>query len=153
MQEGREGDVQALEDAHGGPPTGSRGADPGKDALSRLVRDVQTGGVSYQTMADRATKLGHEISKPYFQKLAAGRVVTAPDPDRLQAIAAGLRVRLPVVKRAAALQYLDYRATELSGYDEEVRVIVAHLAGKTRPELRRWRAMIEAEERLRADEE
>lgn len=145
--------MPALGSAPDSPPPTQSTPEPGADALSRLVRDVQSGGVSFQAMADRAAKTGYEISKPYFQKLAAGNVATAPDPIRLQAIAAGLRVPLPIVKRAAALQYLDYRATELAGYDEEVRVIVAHLAGKTKPELRRWRAMIEADELMRADEE
>jgi hypothetical protein len=125
---------------------------PASDALSRLVRDVQATGTSFQQMADRARARGHEISKPYFQKLAAGNVSTAPDPKRLLAIAAGIQVPPNVVKRAAALQYLNYQATELAGYDEEVRIIVAHLAGKSRPELRRWRAMIEAEESVADDE-
>lgn len=133
-------------------PASDAGDTVGSDALSRLVRDVQAAGKSFQQMADRARTRGHEISKPYFQKLAAGNVTTAPDPERLHAIAVGLQVPLNVVKRAAALQYLDYRATELSGYDEEVRIIVAHLAGKTRTELRRWRAMIEAEDRVSQDE-
>ena len=44
-----------------------------------------------------------------------------------------------------------YEATELAGYDEEVRIIVGHLAGKTKAELMRWRYMIEAEERARRE--
>lgn len=144
--------MTALESATDSHPSTTDDDTVGADALSRLVRDVQASGSSFQQMADRARARGHEISKPYFQKLAAGNVNTAPDPKRLLAIAAGLQVPPNVVKRAAALQYLDYRATELAGYDEEVRIIVAHLAGKSRPELRRWRAMIEAEDRL-ADEQ
>lgn len=119
-----------------------------RDDLSRLVREVNDSGVSYQEMADRAGAAGLELSKPYFQKLATNSVTTAPSPERLRAIAAGLRRPLPVVQRAAAVQYLDYQATELSGYDDDVRVIVAHLAGMKPSEKRRWRAMIEAAEQV-----
>lgn len=147
-----DGDMQALNSAPDGPPPTTTESGSGIGALSRLVRDVQIGGVSFQQMSDRAKGQGYQISKPYFQKLAADNVTTAPDPERLQAIAAGLRLPLTIVKRAAAIQYLDYRGTELSGYDDEVRIIVAHLAGKTPGELRRWRAMIEAEDSIRDDE-
>jgi hypothetical protein len=128
------------------PPEPVRDVD--RDALSSLVREVNESGVSLQQMADRAVdpKTGTTASKPYFQKLAANTVTTAPTPERLGAIAAGLRKPLGVVQRAAALQFLDYRATELAGYGEEVRIIVAHLAGKSPAEVRRWRRMIEASE-------
>lgn len=121
-----------------------------RDDLSRLVRDVNDDGrgVSYQEMADRAAAAGYPVSKPYFQKLATYAVTTAPTPDRLQGIAAALRRPVAVIQRAAAIQYLDYRATELSGYDDDVRVIVAHLAGMEQGEKRRWRAMIEAAEQV-----
>ncbi|HCA85502.1 MAG TPA: hypothetical protein DEQ61_08415 [Streptomyces sp.] len=124
-----------------------------RDDLSRLVREVNADGrgVSYQEMADRSAADGHPVSKPYFQKLATNAVSSAPSPDRLYGIAAGLRKPVPVVQRAAAVQYLDYQATELSGYDDDVRVIVAHLAGMRAGEKRRWRAMIEAAEQV-ADE-
>lgn len=144
-EEGKDGEMQASGAPDSHPEAGSTPTSD-TDALSQLVRDVNSTGVSFQAMADRANKAGHKISKPYFQKIAAGTVTTAPTPERLQAIAVGVRVPLPVVQRAAALQYLNYRATELAGYDEEVRIIVAHLAGKSRGELRRWRAMIEAED-------
>lgn len=123
--------------------------DMDRDALSRLVRELNDAGDSYQRMADRAVdpETGETLSKPYFQKLATNAVTTAPTPARLRAIAAGLRKPLGMVQRAAAIQYLDYRATELSGYDDEVRVIVAHLAGMEKSERRRWLAMMEASER------
>jgi hypothetical protein len=44
-----------------------------------------------------------------------------------------------------------YEATELAGYDEEVRIIVGHLAGKSKAELMKWRYMIEAEERAKRE--
>ena len=122
--------------------------DVDRDALSRLVRDLNDAGTSYQRMADRAIdpETGETLSKPYFKKLATNAVTSAPTPSRLRAIAAGLRKPLTVVQRAAAIQYLDYRATELSGYDDDVRVIVAHLAGMDPAERRRWLAMMEAAE-------
>ncbi|WP_158717846.1 hypothetical protein [Streptomyces sp. NRRL F-2664] len=124
-----------------------------RDELSRLVREVNDDGrgISYQEMSDRAEAAGHQLSKPYFQKLATNAVTTAPSPDRLRAIAAGLRRPLAVIQRAAAVQFLDYEATELSGYDDDVRVIVAHLAGMGAGEKRRWRAMIEAAEQADRD--
>lgn len=120
-----------------------------RDELSRLVREVNDDGrgVSYQEMADRAEAAGAPVSKPYFQKMATNAVTTAPSPDRLRGIAAGLQKPVQVVQRAAAVQYLEYQATELSGYDDDVRVIVAHLAGMGPTEKKRWRAMMEAAER------
>jgi transcriptional regulator with XRE-family HTH domain len=127
--------------------------DMDRDALSQLVRNVNDDGrgVSYEKMANRASAAGYSLSKPYFQKMATNAVSTAPTPERLRAIAAGLDVPLPVVQRAAAIQYLDYQATELAGYDDDIRVIVAHLAGMEKSERRRWQAMIEADERTKRD--
>ncbi|MFC9269019.1 hypothetical protein [Streptomyces zhihengii] len=127
--------------------------DMDRDELSRLIRDANDAGVSYQAMAERAETAGLTLSKPYFQKLATNSVSTAPTPDRLRAIAAAVRMPLAVVKRAAARQYLDYEATELAGYDDETRVIVAHLAGMEGPERRRWRAMIEADKAVKEADE
>ena len=127
--------------------------DMDRDELSRLVREVNDAGISYQQMADRARAAGHALSKPYFQKMATNAVTAAPTPDRLRALAAGLGKPLPVVQRAAAVQYLEYQATELAGYDEDVRVIVAHLAGMEKAERRRWQAMIEADERAKRHDE
>lgn len=129
--------------------------DMDRDALSRLVRDINDDGrgASYQLMADRAAAAGHPLSKPYFQKLATNAVTQAPSPDRLRGIAAGLQRPLSIVQRAAAIQYLDYQATELAGYDEDIRVIVAHLAGMEKGERRRWQAMIEADERAKRSDD
>ncbi|MCY0916965.1 hypothetical protein OS965_02090 [Streptomyces sp. H27-G5] len=126
-----------------------------RDDLSRLVREVNDDGrgVSYKEMEDRATESGFPLSKPYFQKMATNSVTSAPSPDRLRGLAAGLRKPLPVVQRAAAIQYLDYQATELSGYDDDVRVIVAHLAGMEPKTKKRWRAMMEAAEQAERDAE
>ncbi|MET7795754.1 hypothetical protein [Streptomyces decoyicus] len=121
-----------------------------RDELSRLVRDANDDGASYQQLADRSAdpETGKPISKPYLQKLATNAITTAPSAAQLRSIAAALRKPLPVVQRAAAIQFLDYKATELSGYDDDVRVIVAHLAGMKPAAKRRWRAMIEAVENV-----
>lgn len=123
-----------------------------RDDLSRLVREANEQGVSYQEMSDRAAAANLDLSKPYFQKMATNAIGTAPTPERLRAIAAGLRKPLPVIQRAAAVQYLDYRATELAGYDEETRIIVAHLAGMKPSDRSRWRAMMEAAGQILDDE-
>lgn len=117
-------------------------------ALSRLILDANA-EESYQRIADRSVDpvTGQSISKPYLQKIASGNAKTAPSAAALRAIAAGLRKPESVVQRAAAEQWLGYTATELAGYNEDVRIIVAHLAGKPPSELRRWRAMVEADER------
>lgn len=128
--------------------------DMDRDDLSRLVREVNddSRGVSFQKMADRAKASGYPVSKPYFQKLATNSVTNTPNPDRLRGIAAGLQTPLSVVQRAAAVQYLAYEATEMAGYDEDIRVIVAHLAGMEKSERRRWQAMMEADERAKREE-
>lgn len=127
--------------------------DHGDDELSRLVREANECGHSFQELADRGVDplTGERVSKPYLHKLATNGVAGAPSPERLRAIAAALGKPLVVVQRAAAAQYLDYRATELSGYNEDVRVVIAHLAGMSRAELKRWRAMMEADERARLE--
>lgn len=125
--------------------------DMDRDDLSRLVREANDEW-SYQEMADQAERAGHPVSKPYLQKLGTNAVTTAPSPERLRGIAAAIRRPLAVVQRAAAIQYLDYQATELSGYDDDTRVIVAHLAGMGPSEKRRWRRMMEADEQARAED-
>ncbi len=125
--------------------------DMDRDPLSRLVREVNDTGVSFAQMAERAERGGHPVSKAYFQKTASNVITRAPAADVLRGMAEALHKPLRVVQRAAAIQYLDYRATELSGYDDDVRVIVAHLAGMRPGEKRRWRAMIEAVEQVEDD--
>lgn len=146
-EEGKTGTMQALGGAPTEGPDSTPEPEPTADALSKLVRDVNKGGDSFQDMANRAKTRGHQISKPYLQKLAAGNATTAPSSEMLKAIAAALHLPVRIVQRAAAIQYFQYEATELSGYDDEVRIIVAHLAGKSPADRRRWRRMIEAEDR------
>lgn len=138
---------QALDQGHS-TTTPEAGRDP--RPLSTLILDANAvPGCSYQLLADRAIdpESGEQLSKPYLQKLGSGNATTAPKPHALRALSVALRKPLAVVQRAAAIQYLDYRATELSGYDDDVRVIVSHLAGMEKSERRRWLAMIEAAER------
>jgi len=133
------------------PDHGAAEASP-MGALSRLIQEANYTGLSYQDMANRTTQTGTALVKQYFQKLAKTPPASAPTPAQLLAIAAALRISERRVKEAAAQQWLEYEATELAGYDEEVRIIVGHLAGKSKAELRRWRAMIEADERAQREE-
>lgn len=121
--------------------------------LSRLILEAQQAGDSYQRLADRAIDpvTGEQLSKPYLQKLASGAATTAPKPYALRAIAAAIRKPDAHVQRAAARQFFDYEATELSGYDDDTRVIVAHLAGMDPAERKTWRAMVEAAEQAKKE--
>lgn len=124
-------------------------------ALSRLIQEVQESGVSYQDMANRAvdSETGTRLVKQALQKLVKTPPVNPPLPPQLRAIAAGTGVPLRRVTEAAADQWLGYEATELSGYGDEVRIILGHLGGMSQQEQRRWRAMIEADERAKRDNE
>lgn len=122
-------------------------------ALSQLVQDANDRGLSYQDMADRAVdpETGTRYYKQSLQKLVRNPPTNPPTPAQMQAIANGIGRPLRIVQAAAAKQWLLYEATELSGYDAEVRIIVGHLAGKSRSELLRWRMMIEADERAQRE--
>ncbi|MFB6593983.1 hypothetical protein [Streptomyces diastaticus] len=137
------------------PDAGAEEPSPG--ALSQLIQEVIDHGTTYQRLAEKAIDpvSGTAVSKQYLQKVARTPPSSAPSVVQLRAIAAALKVSERRVKAAAASQWLDldYEASTLAGYDSEVRLIVGHLAGKSPAELRRWRAMIEADERARRDEE
>lgn len=126
-----------------------------RGALSQLIQDANDRGLSYSKMADRAvdSDSGTKLSKPYLQRLVTNPPANSPSPKQLKALAVALRVSERRVKAAAAAQWLEYEATELAGYNDEVRIIVGHLAGMSEGELRRWRAMIEADERARREGE
>lgn len=136
-------------------PTRETGADEpsSRGALSQLIQDANDRGLSYQKMSDRTAgpEGADRLSKAYLAKLVDNPPVKAPSAKQLKAIAAALRTSENRVKRAAAEQWLEYEATELAGYGDEVRIIVGHLAGMSEPDLRRWRAMIEADEQARRD--
>lgn len=135
------------------------GQEPGTEepsslgALSQLIQDANDRGLSYQKMSDRAVdpKSGTKLSKPYLQRLVSNPPASSPSTKQLKALAIALQVSERRVKAAAAAQWLEYEATELAGYNDEVRIIVGHLAGMPESELRRWRAMIEADERTRRE--
>ncbi|MEU1433963.1 hypothetical protein ABZ438_07680 [Streptomyces sp. NPDC005786] len=124
-------------------------------ALSRLIQEAQESGLSYQDMANRAVdhETGTRLVKQALQKLVKTPPVNPPLLPQLKAIANGTGVPLRRVKEAAADQWLDYEATELAGYGDEVRIIVSHLGGMSPQEQRRWRAMIEADERAKREGE
>ncbi|MFJ8929321.1 hypothetical protein ACIRLA_22350 [Streptomyces sp. NPDC102364] len=122
-------------------------------ALSQLIQDANDRGLSYQKMSDRAVdpESGTKLSKPYLQRLVSNPPASSPSTKQLKALAIALQLSERRVKAAAAAQWLEYEATELAGYNDEVRIIVGHLAGMPESELRRWRAMIEADERARRE--
>lgn len=122
-------------------------------ALSRLIQEANDGGLSYQEMANRAFDTGTDtrLHKQALQKLVRTPPVNPPSIAQMRAIANAIGRPLRHVQEAAAAQWLEYEATELAGYDEEVRIIVGHLAGKSKADLLRWRMMIEADERARRE--
>ncbi|HET8944449.1 MAG TPA: hypothetical protein VFO59_06670 [Dehalococcoidia bacterium] len=126
---------------------------PALGALSQLVQDALDGGTSLRRLGERAIDpdSGEKISWQYFQKLVKNPPASPPDPMQMRALAAALSKPYRRIQEATAKQWLQYEATELSGYDAEVRIIVGHLAGKTPDQIRRWRYMIEADERAQRD--
>ncbi|WP_428956134.1 hypothetical protein [Streptomyces sp. cg35] len=128
---------------------------PTPGALSQLIQEALDKGDSYQRLADRAIDpdSGETVSKPYLQRIVKNPPANPPTPHMMSAIAASLGKPFERIQAAVAKQWLLYEATELAGYDEEVRIIVGHLAGKSKAELVKWRYMIEAEERARRESE
>lgn len=136
------------------PDTGTE-APNSRGALSKLIQEANDRGLSYAKMAGLAVdpETGLTLSKPYLARLVANPSTNPPNPAQLRAIAAAIRTTERRVKAAAAEQWLEYEATELAGYGDNVRIIIGHLAGMPESELRRWRAMIEADERARRDDD
>ena len=127
---------------------------PPMGALSRLIQEVQESGVSYQEMANKAVdpETGTRLVKQALQKLVKTPPVNPPLLPQLKAIANGTGLPLRRITEAAADQWLGYQATELAGYGDEVRIILGHLGGMSPQEQRRWRAMIEADERAKRED-
>lgn len=128
-------------------------ADPSIGALSRLIQEANDRGLSYQEMADRAVhpETGTRYYKQSLQKLVKNPPVNPPTVPQMHAIANALGKPFRIIQAAVAQQWLLFEATELSGYDEDTRIIVAHLAGQSPADKRRWRRMIEAEEQARRE--
>ncbi|MET9550600.1 hypothetical protein ABZY36_35645 [Streptomyces sp. NPDC006627] len=123
-------------------------------ALSQLIQEALDKGKSLRELGKVAVdrKTGTKISWQYFQKLLKNPPAAAPNPIQIGAIAAALGKPEERIKAAVAEQWLGYRATELAGYGEPVRVIVAHLGDMSEREQRRWLALIEADERSRRED-
>ncbi|OPC83060.1 hypothetical protein B4N89_20840 [Embleya scabrispora] len=117
-----------------------------RDDLSRLVREAHDAGASYGEIAQRAVdpESGETLSKPYIARLAHGQVDNPPRASMLRALAAGLRLPVSVVKAAAAAQWMEYVATGLTGYGDDVRIIVAHLGDMSEDEVARFRRLVES---------
>jgi hypothetical protein len=133
-------------------------ATPGREAarpgrLSDMVLAAQRTGLSYAQMATRSVGPSGEkgMSKPWFQRLAVGGVLTAPKPEELEAVARGIGRPVRVIKEAAASQWLDWESYELSGYDDDMRHIIIHAAGMAPQERRRLRAMLDAADQVDRD--
>jgi hypothetical protein len=126
---------------------------PTTGALSQLIQDALDRGDSYQRLADRAIdrETGETVSKPYLQRVVKNPPAHPPTVPMMGAIAAALGKPMRHIQDAVARQWLQYEATELAGYDAEVRIIVGHLAGKSKAELLQWRLMIEAAERAKRE--
>lgn len=122
-------------------------------ALSQLVQNEIDAGTSFRRLGERAVDpdTGEKISWQYFQKLVKNPPASPPDPVQMRALSAALNKPYRRIQEAAARQWLQYEATELAGYDEDVRIIVAHLAGQSPADKRRWRRMIEAEDQARRE--
>jgi hypothetical protein len=134
-------------------PDAGTEAPSSRGALSKLIQDANDRGLSYSKMAEKAvdTASGTRLSKPYLQRLVNNPPANSPNPKQLAAISNAIGVSLRRLKAAAADQWLEYEATELAGYNDDVRIIVSHLGNMSEPDLRRWRAMIEADERARSE--
>ncbi|WP_052707463.1 hypothetical protein [Streptomyces rubellomurinus] len=121
-----------------GPPT---------DALTALVRQAASQpGASLRGLA-RLTidpETGYKIGQTWLHELIHGNISRAPEPKFLRALAAGIGLPLARVQQAAAAQFLEYTATELSDLPEDAKVIVGHLAGMDPSELPQVRAVVEA---------
>jgi transcriptional regulator with XRE-family HTH domain len=137
------------------PDQGPAQPNPPVGALSKLIQDANDRGLSYAKMSERAIdrESGTRLSKPYLQRLVTNPPANAPSPKQIKALANALGISERRLKAAAASQWLEYEATELAGYNDDVRIIVAHLGDMPEAELRRWRAMIEADERARREDD
>jgi hypothetical protein len=124
-------------------------------ALSRLIQEANDSGITYQEMADRgiAAMPGTKLPRQWYQKLVKNPPVNPPSVEQMEALQAATGQPLRRIKEAVAEQWLQYEATELQGYGNTLRIIVAHLGVMTEPERRRWLAMIEADERARRESE
>lgn len=131
--------------------SGRRGARPGR--LSDMVLAANLAGMSYARMAAESVGPAGEkgMSKPWFARLAAGGVMSAPTPEELAAVARAIDKPLRIVKEAAASQWLGWEALELSGYDDDMRHIIIHAAGLDPQARRRLRAMLDAADQVDRD--
>lgn len=133
------------------PDPGTAAASIG--ALSRLIQEANDRGLSYQEMAERAVhpETGTRYYKQNLQKLVKNPPSNPPTVPQMHALANAIGKPFRIIQAAVAEQWLQFEATELAGYGDELRIIVAHLAGQPESEKRKWRMMIEAAERAQRE--
>jgi len=136
------------------PDSGTDEPSP-RGALSQLIQDANDRGLSYAKMSEQAVdrESGVKLSKPYLQRLVANPPASPPSVEQIKALAAALRISERRLKAAAAKQWLEYEAIELAGYNDDVRIIIASLGAMSESDARRWRAMIEADEKARREDD
>ncbi|MGW4810494.1 hypothetical protein ACWEPB_02465 [Kitasatospora cineracea] len=122
--------------------------------LSDMVLEANRSGLSYGDMAARSVGPAGQrgMSKPWFQKLATGKVASAPSGAELEAVARAIGKPERLVKEAAASQWLGWESVELSGYDDDMRHIIVRAASMEPRERRRLRAMLDAAEAVDREE-
>lgn len=130
----------------------SRAARSGR--LSDMVLEANRSGLSYGDMAIRSVGPAGQrgMSKPWFQKLATGKVASSPSGEELEAVARAIGKPERLVKEAAASQWLGWESVELSGYDDDMRHIIVRAASMEPRERRRLRAMLDAAEAVDREE-
>lgn len=122
--------------------------------LSALVQEALDNGASIRSLAARTLNpdAGKEVlNKDFWWKMSRGLIPKAPAATELRYMATALRKPLRYIQEAAAQQYLEWEAQELSGYDDDMRHIIVRAAAMTPRDRRRLRAMLEAADA--ADEE
>jgi len=122
--------------------------------LSDMVCDANRAGLSYMDMQKRSVGPAGErgMSKPWFQKLATGKVASAPSAEELEAVARAIGRPDRIVKEAAARQWLGWESVELSGYDDDMRHIIVRAAAMEPRERKRLRAMLDAVDKVDREE-
>lgn len=124
---------------------------PGRGPVGDIIKRANDAGVSYRTMSKRSSKDSKGLSSATFQRLAEGEAVKPLDYEGIAAVALATGRPLREVQEAAAKQWLRYEATEVAGYDADVRRILVIAEGMDPLARKRLAAMLEAAEQVDRD--